>query len=99
MFEDLVLNILPGKDLYSKNLPGHPDVTKDFMLNLPNLLNSPYQILLDEKEKTKRFVICGEPKHRVVLEIKRHCNKTEINTIHRIRESTLKKLGNRCEIL
>ncbi len=80
-------------------LEGHPEVTQIFFLNLPNLLNSPIKILFDQTQPTKRFIICGDPTHRVVLEIRRNNRKTEINTIHRIRESTLRKLESKCEIL
>jgi hypothetical protein len=47
----------------------------------------------------ERYIICGDPKHRVVLEIKRNENVTEINTIHLIRKETLLKLESKCVFL
>lgn len=135
MYRELIENVNPGKDIYSKELflvcelteaiaikigddkifvsefviakimdyiptiAGHPEVTKDFLLNLPKLLNSPTEILKDTKEDSKVFIICGKPKYRVVLEIKRKNYRTEINTIHKIRESTLRKLKSKTIIL
>lgn len=82
---------------YLHHLKGHPEVTKDFLLELPYFLSNPIKILKKETRPKELYIICGEPTHRVVLEIKRNNNKTEINTIHRIRESTLKKLEEKCK--
>jgi hypothetical protein len=84
---------------YIPFLEGHPEVTVNFFLQLPELLNNPSQILEERNKPNKKYLICGEPTHRVVLEVRRNNDKTEINTIHRIRESTLRKLESKCRIL
>jgi hypothetical protein len=81
---------------YVHHLKGHPKVTREFLLQLPQFLSNPIKILQKESRPKELYIICGKPTHRVVLEIKRNNNRTEINTIHRIRESTLKKLEEKC---
>lgn len=80
-------------------LEGHPEVNNEFFLDLPSLLNNPLEILIENSNRKKRYVICGEPTHRVILEIKRQNNKTEINTIHPIRQSALERMEKKCEKL
>jgi hypothetical protein len=74
-------------------------VSVEFLLSLPQILNKPDKVLRDIKNLNKVFLICGQDAHRVVLEIKRNNNKTEINTIHKIRETTLNKLEKKCILL
>ncbi len=84
---------------YIKHLQGHPEVTKSFLIDLPNLLKSPKEILMNTYRPNERYIICGSPYHRVVLEIKRNNQVTEINTIHRIGEGNLRRLENKCKKL
>jgi hypothetical protein len=81
---------------YLKHLQGHPEVTKDFLFQLPEFLVKPKEILMRTDRSRERYVICGEKDHRVVLEIERGGKYTEINTIHLIREENLKKLEGKC---
>lgn len=78
------------------HLQGHPEITKDFLKKLPNYLNSPKEILMRVDRAKERYLICGYPHHKIVLEIKRDDNKTQINTIHIIKESKLKRFRNKC---
>lgn len=84
---------------YLQHLKGHPEVTKNFLTTLPEILTAPKEILVKSDRPNERYIICGDPTHRVVLEIKRNNNVTEINTIHKIRESTLRKLEEKCKKL
>ncbi len=84
---------------YVKHLNGHPDVDLKFLLELPRFLKDPNEVLMRTDRPKERYVICGNPSHRVVLGIKRNNNVTEINTIHRIRESTLNRLRVKCKNL
>jgi hypothetical protein len=84
---------------YIKHLNSHPEVTIDFLINLPKFLNNPAEILIRADRPKERYVICGTPQHRIVLEIKRSGGLTQINTIHAIKESKLKRLRNKCKNL
>lgn len=84
---------------YIKRLNGHPEVTKEFFLALPDLLKNSKGVLMRGDRPNERYVICGTPHHRVVLEIKRDGGVTQINTIHLIKESKLKRLRNKCRNL
>ena len=84
---------------YLAHLVGHPEITKDFLKKLPEYLNNPNSVLMRLDRLKERYIICGSPSHRVVLEIKRNGNFTEINTVHLIREETLLKLEGKCIFL
>lgn len=84
---------------YLPHLVGHPEIAKDFLKKLPEYLNNPNRVLMRLDRRKERYIICGSPVHRVVLEIKRNDDFTEINTIHLIREETLLKLEAKCIFL
>lgn len=84
---------------YLPHLVGHPEISKNFLLILPEYLQQANEILMRLDRPKERYLICGIPNHRVVLEIKRDGGKTQINTIHLIKEFNLKKLENKCIFL
>lgn len=84
---------------YINHLDGHPEVGKEFLVTLPDLLKHPKEILMRTDRPNERYIICGIPDHRVVLEIARNHGVTEINTVHLIRERNLEKLEHKCIFL
>ena len=99
LVEDTVVHIsefiiakVQGKIGFNK---GHPEITPEILLSIPNTLCKPSKIYEDKRtlNRTKYLFICNIPLHQIVVEIRRmETGKTEINTIFDMRNSELKRL-------
>ncbi len=79
---------------------GHPEITDNLFLKIPNNLSRPREILEDNRNNTKYLFINIEPLSEIVVEICRfESGKTEINTIHLINENELKRLESKFPVV
>lgn len=72
---------------------GHPEITDELLLRVPDSLSNPVKILEDNRNTKKYLFINIEPIHEIVVEIcRKESHKTEINTIHLIGLPELQRL-------
>ncbi len=76
-------------------LIGHPKITDEILLSIPENLCHPLKIILDTRKKTRKeyLFINLDPLHQIVVEVERRPNGlTEINTIFDTTFGELKRL-------
>jgi hypothetical protein len=79
---------------------GHPEITDEIFLKIPQNLSNPKEILQDIRASKKYLFINVNPLHEIVVEIfRRESGKTEINTIHIINTQELKRLEHKFPVV
>ncbi len=89
---EFIIAKVKGKVL---GLGGHPKITDEVMLRIPESLSHPYKILEDNRRKNKKeyLFINMDPLHQIVVEVERKPGGlTEINTIFDSTPGELKRL-------
>ena len=92
---EFIIAKIKGKIITNK---GHPEITDDIFCSIPQTLNTPHGIYLDNRviDRTKYLFVNFSPPHHIVIEIRRiETGKTEINSIIPLGRKTLKQLENK----
>ncbi len=85
---------------FIKDKVGHPEITDDIFLKIPQNLSNPKEILQDIRASKKYLFINANPLHEIVVEIfRRESGRTEINTIHIINIHELKRLEHKFPVV